>query len=58
MWWIVVAILIGAAVGLAVASFRRETASTAALDLRAGDYLSGAFALLALAFIIFLSQIA
>jgi hypothetical protein len=58
MWWIVVAMLVAAAAGLVVASFRRETASTAALDARAGDYLAGAFALAAVALIIFLSTLA
>jgi len=58
MWWIVVAILAAAAVGFAVAALRRETASTATLDARAGEYLSGAFALAAVAFFIFLSKLA
>jgi hypothetical protein len=56
MWWIVVALLAAAAAGLAVASFRRETASTATLDARAGEYLTGAFA--AVTFLIFLSKLA
>ena len=47
-----------AAAGLAVVSFRRETASTATLDARAGDYLTGAFALAAVAFVVFLSRLA
>lgn len=58
MWWIVVALLMAAAAGLAVVSFRRETASTATLDARAGDYLTGAFALAAVAFVVFLSRLA
>ena len=58
MWWIVLALLVAAAAGLAVASFRRETASSAILDARAGDYLTGAFALVAVAFVIFLSKLA
>ena len=58
MWWIVLARLAAAAAGLAVASFRRETASSATLDARAGDYLTGAFALAAVAFVIFLSRLA
>jgi hypothetical protein len=58
MWWIVVALLAGAAAGLTVAAFRRETASTATLDARAGEYLTGAFALAALAFVTFLSRLA
>jgi hypothetical protein len=58
MWWIVVALLAAAAAGLAVASFRRETASTATLDPRAGVYLTGAFALAAVTFVIFLSKLA
>ena len=58
MWWIVVAVLAGTVVRLAVASFRRETASTAALDARAGEYLAGAFALAALALVILLSKLA
>jgi hypothetical protein len=44
MWWIVVALLAAGAAGLVVASFRRETASTATLDARAGEYLTGALA--------------
>src|SRR5215207_7889975 len=47
MWWIVVALLAAAAAGLAVASFRRETASSATLDARAAEYLTGAFAVAA-----------
>ena len=58
MWWIVVAILAAAAVGFAVAALRREMASTATLDARAGDCLSGAFALATVAFFIFLSKLA
>jgi hypothetical protein len=58
MWWIVLALLAAAAAGLAVASLRRETASGATLDARAGDYLTGAFALAAVAFVIFLSKLA
>jgi hypothetical protein len=58
MWWIVVALLAATAGGLAVASFRRETASTATLDARAGEYLTGAFALAAVAFVILLSKLA
>jgi hypothetical protein len=58
MWWIVLAMLAAAAIALAVAALRRETASTATLDARAGDYLSGAFALAAVAFFIFLSKLA
>jgi hypothetical protein len=58
MWWIVVALLAAAAAGLAVASFRREAAASAALDARAGDYLTGAFALAAVMFVIFLSKLA
>jgi hypothetical protein len=58
MWWIVVALLATAAAGLAVASLRRESASTATLDARAGDYLTGAFAFAAVTFVIFLSKLA
>jgi hypothetical protein len=58
MWWIVVALLAGAAVGFAVAAFRRETASVTALDARAGDYLTGGFAFAAVTFIIVLSKLA
>jgi hypothetical protein len=58
MWWIVLALLAAAAAGLAVASFRRETASSATLDARAGDYLTGAFAVAAVAYVIFLSRLA
>jgi hypothetical protein len=58
MWWVVTAMLACAAVGFAVASFRRETASTATLDRRAGDYLTVAFALAAVAVVIFLSKLA
>jgi hypothetical protein len=58
VWWIVVTVLASAVVGLAVASFRRETASVATLDARAGDYLAGAFALAAAALVIFLSKLA
>lgn len=58
MWWIVVALLAAAAAGFALASFRRETASTATLDPRADEYLTGAFALAAVAFVIFLSKLA
>jgi hypothetical protein len=58
MWWIVVALLAAAAAGLAVASFRRETATSATLDARAGEYLTGAFALVTVAFVIFLSRLA
>ena len=58
MWWFVVAMLATAALGFAVAAFRRETASTSTLDARAGDYLTGAFALAALVFVIFLSKLA
>jgi hypothetical protein len=58
MWWIVVALLAVAAIGLAVASLRRETTSSATLDARAGEYLTGAFAVAALAFVIFLSKLA
>jgi hypothetical protein len=58
MWWMVVAVLTGIAAGLAVAAFRRDTASTATLDVRAGQYLAGAFALVAVAWIIFLSKFA
>jgi hypothetical protein len=47
-----------AAVGFAVAALRRETASSTVLDTRAGEYLTGAFALIALAFIVFLSKLA
>ena len=50
-------LLLAAAAGLAVVSFRRETTSTATLDARAGEYLTGAFAVAALAFIIFLSKL-
>jgi hypothetical protein len=46
------------AAGLAVASLRRETSSTATLDARAGEYLTGAFALVAVAFVILLSKFA
>jgi hypothetical protein len=53
-----VALLTAAAAGLAVASFRRETASTATLDARAGKYLASAFALAAVTFVIFLSKLA
>ena len=52
------ALLAAAAAGLAVASFRREAAASAALDARAGDYLTGAFALAAVMFVIFLSKLA
>jgi hypothetical protein len=52
-----VALLVGAAVGLAVAAFRRETASATALDARAGEYLTGGFAFAALAFVIVLSKL-
>jgi hypothetical protein len=58
MWWIVVALLVGAAVGFAVAAFRRETASATTLDARAGEYLTGGFAFAALALIIVLSKLA
>lgn len=58
MCWIVVALLAAAAAGLAVASFRRETASSATLDARAGEYPTGAFALAAVTFVIFLSRLA
>ena len=58
MWWTVLALLAAAAAGLAVASFRRQTASSALQDARAGDYLAGAFALAAVAFFIFLSKLA
>jgi hypothetical protein len=58
MWWIVVAVLASAAVGFVIASFRREMASAATLDARAGEYLAFAFALAALAFVIFLSTLA
>jgi hypothetical protein len=58
MWWIVVALLVGTAVGFAAVAFRRETASATALDVRAGDYLTGGFAFAALAFIIVLSKLA
>jgi hypothetical protein len=58
MWWIVVALLVAAAAVLAVVSFRRETASAATLDARAGEYLTGAFALAAVAFVVFLSKLA
>jgi hypothetical protein len=58
MWWIVVALLAAAAAGLAVASLRREMASSATLDARAGDYLTGAFAFAAVIFVIFLSKLA
>jgi hypothetical protein len=58
MWWMVLALLAAAAAGFAVASFRRETASSATLDARAGDYLTGAFALAAVALVIFLSRLA
>jgi hypothetical protein len=54
----VVALLAATAGGLAVASFRREAASTATLDARAGEYLTGAFALAAVAFVILLSELA
>ena len=52
------ALLAAGAAGLVVASFRRETASTATLDARAGEYLTGALALAALTFVIFLSKLA
>jgi hypothetical protein len=58
MWWIVVALLAAAAAGLAVASFRRETASSATLDARADESLTGAFALASVTFLIFLSKLA
>jgi len=58
VWWIVIALLAAAAAGLAVASFRRETTSAATLDARAGEYLTGAFAIAAVAFVIFLSKLA
>jgi hypothetical protein len=58
MWWTVAALLVGAAVGLAVAAFRRETASATALDARAGGYPTGGFVFAALAFIIVLSKLA
>jgi hypothetical protein len=58
MWWMTVALRAAAAASPAVASFRRETASTATLDARAGKYLTGAFALAALTFVIFLSKLA
>ena len=58
MWWIVVVVLGSAAIGCAVASFRREAASTATMDDRAGDYLAFAFALALLALVIFLSRLA
>jgi LPS O-antigen subunit length determinant protein (WzzB/FepE family) len=57
VWWIMVALLVCAAVGLAVAAFRRETASATALDARAGEYLTGGFAFAALAFVIVLSKL-
>ena len=58
MWWMVLALLAAAAAGLAVASFRRETTSSATLDARAGHYLTGAFALAAVAFVFVLSKLA
>jgi hypothetical protein len=58
MWWIVVIVLASAVVGFAVASFRRETASNVTLDARAGEYLAFAFALAAVALVIFLSRLA
>lgn len=58
MGWKVVALLAVAAVGLAVASLRRETASSATLDARAGEYLTDAFAVAAVSFVIFLSKLA
>ena len=51
-------LLAAGAAGLAVASFRRETASTGALDARAGEYLASAFALAAVTFVILLSKLA
>jgi hypothetical protein len=58
VWWIVVTVLASAVVGLAAASFRRETATAATLDARAGVYLAGAFALAAVGLVIFLSKLA
>ena len=58
VWWIVVTVLASAVVALSVASFRREMASAATLDARAGEYLAGAFALAAVALVIFLSKLA
>jgi hypothetical protein len=58
MWWIVVIVLASAVVGFAVASFRREMASNATLDAQAGEYLAFAFALAAVALVIFLSKLA
>jgi hypothetical protein len=57
MWWIVVAMLVAAAVGFAVIALRRETASSTPLDARAGEYLTGAVALAALAFVVFLAKL-
>jgi hypothetical protein len=58
MWWIVVVVIASAVVGFAMASLRRETASTGTLDERAGDYLAFAFALAAVVLVIFLSKLA
>jgi hypothetical protein len=58
MWWIVVVVIASAVVGFALASLRRETASTSTLDARAGDYLAFAFALAAVSLVIFLSKLA
>jgi hypothetical protein len=58
MWWIVVVVLASAVVAFAVASFQRETACNATLDARAGEYLAFAFALAAVALVIFLSKLA
>ena len=58
MWSNVVVVLASAVAGFAVASFRRETASNTTLDARAGEYLAFAFALAAVALVIFLSKLA
>jgi hypothetical protein len=58
MWWIVVVMLASGVMGFAVASFRREMASSATLDARAGEYLAFAFALAAMALVLFLSKLA